>query len=52
MYTNDLNLIANITTKIESLLHRTRHTERGIGLFVYADKKEFMYFKQDRTLSE
>ena len=41
-YTNDLAFLANTLSPVESQLHDLEQVARGIGLYVYSDKTEFM----------
>lgn len=46
-YADDLALFADTTAKAELLLHSLEKAASGIGLYVNADKTEYMSFKQD-----
>ena len=50
-YADDLTLIENLHAQAESLLHSLEHAASGIGLYMNADKTEFMYFKQEGAIS-
>ena len=43
---DDITLLANIPTQVESLLHSRKQAVRGIGLHVNADKTKYMCFTQ------
>ena len=42
---DDLTLLANTPAQTKSLLHSLQQAAGGIGLYVNANKTEFMYFK-------
>ena len=42
-YRDDLVLLTNISARTESLLHNLEQAVRSIGLYVNADKTEFMF---------
>ena len=46
-YADDIALLANTTTPVESLLHILEKAADSIGLHVKADKKEYMSFNQN-----
>ena len=48
---NVLVLIENTPTQDKSLLHSLEQVARSIGLNMNLDKIEFMYFKEDGTIS-
>ena len=48
---NDIALIANTPTQAEYLLHSLEHAASGIGLYVNADKTEYMCFNQRGHIS-
>ena len=48
-YTDDLVLFANTPAEVESRLHSLKKAAGGIGLYVTANKTEFMYFKHERS---
>ena len=50
-YTDDLALLANASTKAESLLHSLEQAVGGIGVYINANKTEYMRFKQKRAIS-
>ena len=50
-YADDLALLTNISAQAESLLHSLEQAAGGIGLFVKANKTEFMCFKQKKTIT-
>ena len=43
--------LANTHAQAESLLHRLEQAAKSIGLYVNADKTEFMHFNQDNSTS-
>ena len=45
-YADDIALLANTPAQAESLLHRLERAAGGIGLYVNADKTEYMCFNQ------
>ena len=45
-YADDIALLANTPTQVESLLHSLEWAVGGIGLHVNADKTEYIYFNQ------
>ena len=45
-YADNIVLLANSSTKAESLLHSLERAAGGIGLYVNADKTEYMCFNQ------
>ena len=49
--TDDLVLYANIPAQPKFLLHSLEQTARGIGLYMNADKTEFMHLNQDSAIS-
>ena len=50
-YTDDMVLLANTPTQVESQLHSLEQAAGGIGLYVNADKTEFMCFNQKGYIS-
>ena len=50
-YADNLVLLANIHAQTESLLHNLEQEEGGIGVYVNANKTEFMCFKLEGTIS-
>ena len=50
-YTDDIELLANTTTQAETLLHSLEQAAAGIGLYVNADKTEYMCFNQRGDIS-
>ena len=46
-----LVLLANATTKAESLLHSLKPTTRAIDFYMNANKTKFLNFKQEVTMS-
>ena len=50
-YANNIVLLANSSTKAESLPHSLEQTAGGIGLHVKADKTEYMCFNQRGDIS-
>ena len=45
-YADDIALLANTPTQAESLLHSLELAAEGIGLYMDADKTEYMRFNQ------
>ena len=43
-YADDIALLANTPAQVESLLHSLERAAAGIGLYVNADKTEYMCF--------
>ena len=50
-HADDRGLLANTTAHDESLLHCLKQAAGSIGLYVYANKTEFICFKQDGVIS-
>ena len=50
-YVDDIALLANTPAQAESLLHSLERAAPGIGLYVNADKTEYMYFNQRGDIS-
>ena len=50
-YTDDIVLLTNTPTQAKTLLHRLEWAAAGIGLYVNADKKEYMCFNQRGDIS-
>ena len=50
-YRYDIALLVNTLTSAESLLHSLEQEEGGIGLYVNANKTDFISFKQEGTIS-
>ena len=50
-YIDGLVLLTNTPTQAESRLNRQEQAARGIGLYVNANKTEYMCFKQKETVS-
>ena len=50
-YADDLVLFAITPTQAEFLLYRLEQTAEGIGLYVNANKTEFMYIKPEGAIS-
>ena len=50
-YTDTIVLRAKTPTQAESLLHSLEQAAGGIGLYVDADKIEYMYFNQEGDIS-
>ena len=50
-YANDIALLANTPTQAETLLHSLEWVAAGIGLHVYAHKREYMCFIQTGDIS-
>ena len=48
-YTDDIALLANISTQVKSLLLSQEKAADGIGPHVKADKTEYMCFNQNQT---
>ena len=46
-YTDDQALFAHVPTQAESQLHSLKKAAGGIGLYMNANKIEFMCFKQE-----
>ena len=44
-YSDDLELLVNTPAQSESLLHNLKQAARGIGLYMNANKVEYMRFK-------
>ena len=51
VYADDIALLANTPTQIESLLHSLERTVSSIGLHVNADKTEYICFNQRGDIS-
>ena len=49
-YTDDLVLLGDTPTQTKSLLHSLEQAVGGIGLYVNANKTEFMCFKQEGAI--
>ena len=49
--TNDIALMVNTPTQVETLLHSLERAAAGIGLHVNADKKEYICFNQRGDIS-
>ena len=45
-YADDIVLLANTPAQAETLVHSLEQAAAGIGLYVNADKTEYMYFNQ------
>ena len=50
-YADDIALLANTSAQAETLLHCLERAAAGIGLYVNADKTEYMYFNQRGDIS-
>ena len=50
-YTEDIALLGNSPTQAKSLLHSLERAAGGIGLHVYSDKKEYLYFEKRGDIS-
>ena len=50
-YANDLALLANTPTQVESLPHSLEQAAGSIDLYMNANKTEFVCFKQKGTIS-
>ena len=50
-YANDIALLANTPTQVETLLHSLERAVTGIGFHVNADKTEYMSFNQRGNIS-
>ena len=50
-YADDLVLLANTPDQAKSTLHSLKQVAGDIGLYMNINKTEFMYFKQERTIS-
>ena len=50
-YTDDIALLANIPAQAETLQHCLEWVAAGIGLYVNADKTEYIYFHQKGDIS-
>ena len=50
-YTDDIALLANTPTQVESRLHRLEQAAGCISLYVNADKTKYMCFTQERDIS-
>ena len=50
-YADDLVLLVHTPAQVESLLHSPVKAIGGIGLFMNADKIQYMCFKQKGTIS-
>ena len=50
-YADDIALLANTPVQAEILLHSLQRTADGIGLYVNADKTEYMCFNQKGDIS-
>ena len=48
-YINNIAVLENTPFYAESLLHSLEQAARGIGLYVNANKKEFLCFNQKRS---
>ena len=48
---DDLTLFPNTAAQANSLLHSQEQTAEGIGLYVNANKTEYMCFKQKGAIS-
>ena len=49
-YVDDIALLANTSTLVQSLLHSLEQAASGNGLHINADKTEFMCFHPKRSL--
>ena len=49
--TDDIALLANTPARAESLLHSLERAAAGIGLYVNAEKTEYMCFNQRGDIS-
>ena len=50
-FADDIALLANTLAQAETLLHSLERAAAGIGLYVNADKTEYMYFNQRGDIS-
>ena len=50
-YTDDIVLHANTPAQAESLVYNLKWAAGGIGLYVNADKMEYMCFNQNGNIS-
>ena len=50
-YADDIALLANTPNQAETLLHSLKRAAAGTGLYVYAQKTEFMCFNQKGDIS-
>ena len=50
-YADNLALLAKIPARVESLPRNLKQTAGDIGLYMNTNKTEFMYFKQDGSIS-
>ena len=50
-FTDDLALLTNASTQIESLMHSLEQAARGFDLYVNLDKTEFMCFNHEDAIS-
>ena len=50
-YVNDIALLTNAPVQAEALLHSLERAAAGIGLYVNADKTEYMCFNQSGNIS-
>ena len=51
VYTDEIVLLATTPTQAESLLHSLEQAAGDIGLYMNADKMEYMYFNQKGDIS-
>ena len=50
-YADDLVLLTNTPTQVDSLLHCLEQVAGGISLYMLTNKTEFMSFKQEGAIS-
>ena len=50
-YMDDIALLANTPTQVESLLHNLERAAAGLGRYVNADKTEYICFNQRVDIS-
>ena len=50
-YAEDISHLANTPTQAESLLNSLKQAAGGIGLYVIADKTEYICFTQNKDIS-
>ena len=50
-FADDLALLANTPPQAENLLHSLEHAARDIGLYMIANRMDFMCFEQEGPIN-